>query len=263
MRTTTLGSNGPEVGVIGLGCMGMTGGDDLEPPRDDATSIALIHRAVDLGMTPCSRGDACRCGRGPGYGRSRSTPCAMPRPPSRSRTASRRTWWQRCLAMPGWPRHSASTPMSPMPARRLWLTRSTPATDRACVSSRRSYWPSEIEIGSTPTKSSAEKGNRTLLSFLKTIGRSAVRTRGSGQEAPRDAVPGQRYWPGIGPAPPRAPRVSDRDRGSRRAQREPPNPLPARPHRSACHRQGRSVETVRPAALERFVARATSPPPGD
>ena len=152
MRTTTLGSNGPEVGVIGLGCMGMTGGYDLEPPRDDATSIALIHRAVDLGMTPCSRGDACRCGRGPGYGRSRSTPCAMPRPPSRSRTASRRTWWQRCLAMPAWPRHSASTPMSPMPARRLWLTRSTPATDRACVSSRRSYWPSKIEIGSTPTK---------------------------------------------------------------------------------------------------------------
>jgi hypothetical protein len=44
----------------------------------------------------------------------------------------------------------------------------------------------------------AEEGNRTLLSVPEMIGRSAVRTRGSGQEAPRDAVAGQRYWPGIG-----------------------------------------------------------------
>ena len=55
-------------------------------------------------------------------------------------------------------------------------------------------------------KRGAEKGNRTLLSFLKTIGRSAVRTRGSGQEAPHDAVIGQRYWPSIGPTPPNATR---------------------------------------------------------
>jgi aryl-alcohol dehydrogenase-like predicted oxidoreductase len=51
MRTTTLGSSGPEVGVIGLGCMGMTHSYDLETPRDDATSVAVIHRALDLGMT--------------------------------------------------------------------------------------------------------------------------------------------------------------------------------------------------------------------
>jgi aryl-alcohol dehydrogenase-like predicted oxidoreductase len=51
MRTTTLGTNGPEVGVIGLGCMGMTHSYDLETPRDDATSIAVIHQAIDLGMT--------------------------------------------------------------------------------------------------------------------------------------------------------------------------------------------------------------------
>jgi aryl-alcohol dehydrogenase-like predicted oxidoreductase len=51
VRTTTLGSNGPEVGLIGLGCMGMTASYDLETPRDDATSIAVIHQAVDLGMT--------------------------------------------------------------------------------------------------------------------------------------------------------------------------------------------------------------------
>jgi aryl-alcohol dehydrogenase-like predicted oxidoreductase len=51
MRTTTLGTNGPEVGVIGLGCMGMTHSYDLETPRDDATSIAVIHQAIELGMT--------------------------------------------------------------------------------------------------------------------------------------------------------------------------------------------------------------------
>jgi aryl-alcohol dehydrogenase-like predicted oxidoreductase len=51
MRTTTLGRNGPEVGVIGLGCMGMTYAYDMGSTRDDATSIAVIRQAVDLGMT--------------------------------------------------------------------------------------------------------------------------------------------------------------------------------------------------------------------
>jgi aryl-alcohol dehydrogenase-like predicted oxidoreductase len=51
MRTTTLGTAGPEVGVIGLGCMGMTHSYDLETPRDNQTSIAVIHQAIDLGMT--------------------------------------------------------------------------------------------------------------------------------------------------------------------------------------------------------------------
>jgi aryl-alcohol dehydrogenase-like predicted oxidoreductase len=51
MRTTTLGSKGPEVGVIGLGCMGMTYAYDMTTSRDDATSIAVIHQALDLGVT--------------------------------------------------------------------------------------------------------------------------------------------------------------------------------------------------------------------
>jgi aryl-alcohol dehydrogenase-like predicted oxidoreductase len=51
MRTTTLGSEGPGTGVIGLGCMGMTFSYDMGTPRDDATSIAVIHQALDLGMT--------------------------------------------------------------------------------------------------------------------------------------------------------------------------------------------------------------------
>jgi aryl-alcohol dehydrogenase-like predicted oxidoreductase len=51
MRTTTLGSGGPEVGIIGLGCMGMTASYDMATPRDDATSIAVIRQALDLGVT--------------------------------------------------------------------------------------------------------------------------------------------------------------------------------------------------------------------
>src|ERR1035441_8056289 len=58
MRTTTLGIAGPQVGVIGLGCMGMTASYDMETPRDDATSIAVIHEALDLGMTLIDTADA-------------------------------------------------------------------------------------------------------------------------------------------------------------------------------------------------------------
>jgi aryl-alcohol dehydrogenase-like predicted oxidoreductase len=50
MKKTILGNNGPEVGRIGLGLMGMsafyTGAG-----TDDAGSIATIHRAIDLGVT--------------------------------------------------------------------------------------------------------------------------------------------------------------------------------------------------------------------
>jgi hypothetical protein len=79
---------------------------------------------------PCSHGAGCQCGNGPGYDQSRSTPFGIPRPPWRSRTASRRTWWPPCLAMPAWPRPSASTHTSPTPARRLWLTRSNRTPSR-------------------------------------------------------------------------------------------------------------------------------------
>jgi len=58
VRTTTLGSKGPEVGVIGLGCMGMTYSYDMETPRDDATSISVIHQALELGMTLIDTADS-------------------------------------------------------------------------------------------------------------------------------------------------------------------------------------------------------------
>ncbi|MBO0909490.1 aldo/keto reductase [Arthrobacter sunyaminii] len=51
MRTTTLGINGPEVGVIGLGCMGMTYAYDMNAERDEETSISVIRGAIKLGAT--------------------------------------------------------------------------------------------------------------------------------------------------------------------------------------------------------------------
>ncbi|MBP2703709.1 aldo/keto reductase [Microbispora sp. RL4-1S] len=51
MRTTTLGTHGPQVGVIGLGAMGMSFAYDMTTPRDDVTSVSVVHQALDLGMT--------------------------------------------------------------------------------------------------------------------------------------------------------------------------------------------------------------------
>jgi len=54
MITRVLGSNGPQVSAIGLGCMGMS---DLDGPADDAESIATIHAARDAGITLLDTGD--------------------------------------------------------------------------------------------------------------------------------------------------------------------------------------------------------------
>jgi aryl-alcohol dehydrogenase-like predicted oxidoreductase len=49
-----LGATGPEVAMLGLGCMGMSG---MYGPSDRAESLATIHAALDAGVTLLDTGD--------------------------------------------------------------------------------------------------------------------------------------------------------------------------------------------------------------
>ena len=55
MQTVTLGRGGPEVSVLGLGCMGMSPG--TYGVSDEAESVATLHAAVDAGVTLIDTGD--------------------------------------------------------------------------------------------------------------------------------------------------------------------------------------------------------------
>jgi len=50
VRTTTLGHGGPVIGRIGLGTMGMSFAYDPQS-RDDSASLAVVRRALDLGVS--------------------------------------------------------------------------------------------------------------------------------------------------------------------------------------------------------------------
>src|SRR6476659_8302130 len=53
-QSRQLGSNGPRLLPLGLGCMGMS---DFYGPADEHESIATIHAALDAGMTLLDTGD--------------------------------------------------------------------------------------------------------------------------------------------------------------------------------------------------------------
>ncbi|MCW2776675.1 MAG: aldo/keto reductase family oxidoreductase, partial [Frankiales bacterium] len=50
MKQRTLGTSGPVVGAVGLGCMGMSWAYGAEQ-RDDDVSVQVVRRALDLGVT--------------------------------------------------------------------------------------------------------------------------------------------------------------------------------------------------------------------
>lgn len=59
MKQRVLGTNGPTVSALGLGCMGMS---EFYGPGDDTESVRVIHRAIALGITFFDTADMYGCG---------------------------------------------------------------------------------------------------------------------------------------------------------------------------------------------------------
>ena len=60
MESRELGRNGLRVSAVGLGCMGMS---EFYGPSDDASSIGVLHHAIDLGVTFWDTADMYGTGR--------------------------------------------------------------------------------------------------------------------------------------------------------------------------------------------------------
>jgi aryl-alcohol dehydrogenase-like predicted oxidoreductase len=60
MESRRLGGSGLEVSAIGLGCMGMS---EFYGPSDDASSIGVLHHAIDIGVTFWDTADMYGTGR--------------------------------------------------------------------------------------------------------------------------------------------------------------------------------------------------------
>lgn len=56
MKQKVLGSSGPSVSEIGLGCMAMSG---MYGASDERESVATIHAALDAGITLLDSADRC------------------------------------------------------------------------------------------------------------------------------------------------------------------------------------------------------------
>lgn len=61
VRSVRLGASGPEVSALGLGCMGISG---VYGPLDRAEASAMVHAALDAGVTLLDLGDFYGFGRG-------------------------------------------------------------------------------------------------------------------------------------------------------------------------------------------------------
>ena len=55
MQTVKLGKNGPSVSRVGLGCMGMS---EFYGPTDEAESLRVFDRALELGLNFLDTADA-------------------------------------------------------------------------------------------------------------------------------------------------------------------------------------------------------------
>jgi len=60
LKTRKLGTDGPDIPALGLGCMGMS---DFYGPADDERSVAVIHHALDMGVSFLDTADIYGVGR--------------------------------------------------------------------------------------------------------------------------------------------------------------------------------------------------------